>query len=208
MESAIIGFIGVIIGALTTVFKDYYFQKKKDEKDAKYLAALLSFELDRYASACADVVGDDGLCEGQPDPNGYYRVQVSIPVFEPLLIKGEWTALPQDIMYEVLDLPHKAEAANGKISSVFEFDNPPDFSSGFEERQFQYANLGINALMLADKLKTHAGFPKRADLRWSPMKYLVDQLSAIEKTRFEAAQRVRAIPNPSALLPLEAQTKS
>ncbi|QDC44765.1 hypothetical protein [Methylophilus medardicus] len=208
MESAIIGLLGVIIGALITVFKDYYFQKKKDEKDAKYLATLVSFELERYASACADVVGDDGLCEGQPDANGFNSVQVPVPKFEPLLIKGEWTALPQDIMYEVLDLPHKAEAANDKIRSVCEFDVPPDFSDCFEERQFQYANLGINALMLADKLKTHAGFPKRADVRWTPMQYLVEQLSAIEKARFEAAQRVRVIPTPSAPVPLETQSKS
>ncbi|PPC83169.1 MAG: hypothetical protein CTY38_04870 [Methylotenera sp.] len=189
MESAISGFVGVIIGALIAVFKEYYFQKKKDQKDARYLSALVSFELERYASLCADVVGDNGLCQGQPDERGYSRTQVNIPKFEPLLIKGEWTTLPTGLMYEILDLPHHAEVANSKIDSVFENDNPPDWSYGFEERQHQYANLGIKALMLSEKLKLQAGFPKRADNRWTPMNFMVERLSEIEKNRFEASQR-------------------
>jgi len=189
MESAIFGFLGVIIGSLIAVAKDYLFQKKKDEKDAKYLSALVSFELERYASLCADVVGDNGLCEGQPDERGYSRTQVDTPKFEPLLIKGEWTTLPPDLMYEILDLPHRAEVANIKIYSVFENDSPPDFSSAFEERQLQYANLGINALMLSDKLKLRAGLPSRIDNRWTPMDYMVERLSAIEKDRFDSTQR-------------------
>lgn len=194
MVTAIFGLLGVIVGGLIAVLKELHFKKMKDEKDAKYLSALVSFELERYASLCADVVGDNGLCQGQPDERGYSRTQVNLPKFEPLLIKGEWTTLPTDLMFEILDLPQKAEAADNKIDGVFENDSPPDWSYGFEERQLQYANLGIKALMLSEKLKLHAGFPNGTDNRWTPLNFMVERLTEIEKNRFEASQRVLAKP--------------
>ncbi|SDK08154.1 abortive infection protein, AbiV family [Methylophilus rhizosphaerae] len=111
MESAIFGFLGVIIGALIAVFKDYYFQKKKDEKNAKYLATVVLFELERYASACADVVGDNGLCEGQPDPNGYYTVQVPIP--KDAIYKMSWTKAVDEKLKNDLELTAHAAYDHG-----------------------------------------------------------------------------------------------
>lgn len=159
MESAIFGLAGVALGALLTVAKEWWFQRRRDRKDAEYLAIQVSCMLERYVSRCAEVVGDDGLCEGQPDENGCRRIQVSVPKFEPELAKVEWKSLPAALMYEVLDFPNKTEIASGSVNAAFEYGaTPPDFEEGFEERQYQFATLGIEASRLAKKCGTMSAY--------------------------------------------------
>lgn len=190
MESAIFGLIGVVIGGLLTVAKEWWFQNRKSRKDAEYLSIQVSGELERYVASCADVVGDDGLCEGRPDENGYRTSQVKPPEFDLKSFNVEWKSLPTNLMYEVLDFPYKAELASQSISAVFEFvSTPPDFWEGLEERQFQYATLGIAASQLATKLRSHVGLPARRVGDWNPVRYMEEQISAIELERAERAKR-------------------
>jgi hypothetical protein len=65
--SAIFGLVDVLLGSSLTVFKDSWFHRRKNRKDAEYLSIQISFELERYVAGCAEVVADDGLCDGQPD---------------------------------------------------------------------------------------------------------------------------------------------
>jgi hypothetical protein len=101
MESAVFGLLGVVIGSLLTVAKEWWFQNRKSRKDAEYLSIQVSCELERYAARCAEVVADDGLCEGRPDENGYCTPQVTPPEFDPRSFDVEWKALPASLMYEV-----------------------------------------------------------------------------------------------------------
>lgn len=190
MESAIFGLIGVALGALLTVVREWWFQNRKNRKDAEYLSILVSCELERYVACCAEVVGDDGLFEGQPDKNGYCTIQVEAPKFEPLALAVEWKSLPANLMYEILDFPYKAEVANRSVSGAFEYSaTPPDFEEGFEERQFQYAILGIVASQLVSKLRNYAGFPARSIGEWDPVRYMEEQKAAIEMRRSERYSR-------------------
>ncbi len=183
MESAIFGLIGVALGALLTVVREWWFQSRKDKKDAEYLSILVSCELERYAARCAAVVGDDGLCQGQPDKKGCSSIQVETPKFEPHAFSVEWKSLPANLMYEVLDFPYKAELANESVSAAFEYASPPDFMEGFEERQLQYACLGLAALKLVDKLHGYVGLAPRDIGEWNPAEYMEKHKADIESRR-------------------------
>lgn len=195
MESAIFGFVGVVIGGLLTVAKEWWFQHRKTRKDAEYLSIQVSCELERYVARCAEVIGDDGLCQGQPDENGYHTVQVAPPKFNPKSFNVEWRSLPADLMYEIIDFPYKAEVANQSVSVAFEYAaTPPDYREGFEERRFQYATLGIAASQLATKLRNHVGLPHRSVGDWDPVNNMIEQKSAIELLRAKRANR-HALPD-------------
>lgn len=190
MESAIFGLVGVALGALLAVAREWWFQRRKNRKDAEYLSILVSCELERYAARCAKVVGDDGLCEGRPNENGYNSIQVQTPKFEPHAVGVEWKSLPAGLMYEVLDFPYKAELAAQSVSSVFEYAaTPPDFSEGFEERQLQYACLGLAALELAKKLRNYVGIAPRDFGEWNPAEYMERHKADIELRRKENASK-------------------
>jgi hypothetical protein len=190
MESAIFGLVGVALGALLTVAKEWWFQNSKNRKDAEYLSIQVSCALEQYVARCAGVVADDGLCEGRPDEHGYRSCQVSPPKFEPESLKVEWKSLPANLMYEVLDFPYKAEVASQSVDGAFEYAaTPPDFDEGFEERQFQYATLGIAASKLAAKLRKHVKLPARSAGDWDTVRYMEEQKSAIELRRMERATR-------------------
>lgn len=195
MEAAIFGLIGVVLGALLTVAKDWWFQSRENRKDAEYLAIQVSCALEQYVGRCAEVVGDDGLSYGQPDENGYCRIQVAAPIFKPELLKVEWKSLPANLMYEVLDFPYKAEVANQSVDGAFEYAaTPPDFDEGFEERQFQFATLGIAASKLAAKLREHVGLPAKCVGDWNPVRYMEEQKTAIEQRRMERANNFHLEP--------------
>lgn len=190
MESAIFGLVGVALGALLAVAREWWFQNRKNRKDAEYLSILVSCELERYAARCAEVVGDDGLCEGRPDENGYSSIQVQTPKFEPHAVGVEWKSLPAGLMYEVLDFPYKAELAAQSVSAAFEYAaTPPDFSEGFEERQLQYACLGLAALELATKLRNYVGITPRDFGEWNPAEYMQRHKADIELRRKENASK-------------------
>lgn len=193
MESAIFGLLGVVLGVFLGVMKDWWFQHRKTRKDAEYLAIQVSCELEAYAARCAEVVGDDGLCYGQPDEDGYHRPQTEAPQFNPKSFHVEWKSLPAGLMYEVLDFPYKAEMAQRHVSAVFEYAGPPDFSEGFEDRQLQYAALGIAAAQLATKLRDHAGLPKRPiGEEWDPVCFMEEEKSKIELRKTRRLEKAQA----------------
>lgn len=190
MESAIFGLVGVVIGALLTIAKEWWFSLRKTKKEAEFLAIQVGCGFERYAAVCADVVADDGLCEGRPNDHGYHEIQVKSPKFEPESFDVEWKSLPAILMYEVLNFPYQAELAGREVSGAFEYAaTPPDFSEGFEERKFQYAKLGLMALDLAERLRAHAGLPAREKSENDVAEYLHRHKSDIETDRQERSKQ-------------------
>jgi len=142
--------------------------------------------LERYIAACAEVVADDG----QYNSEGRSCIQVSVPSFEPESLKVEWKALPANLMYEILNFPNYIETANCRIDSAFENASPPDYEEGFEERQYQYAQLGIRASKLASKLREYAKLPKREIGDWNPIQHMEDQKLDIDVRREKRAVEI------------------
>ena len=190
MESAIFGLVGVTLGALLSVAKEWWFQSKKSKKEAEFLSIQVACCLERYAAACADVVADDGLCEGRPNEHGYHEIQVVAPKFQPESFDVEWKSLPAILMYEILNFPYQADLAEREVSGAFEYAaTPPAFVEGFEERQLQYAKLGLSALHLAEKLRAYAGLPARERSENDMAEYLKRHKSDIETDRQERLKR-------------------
>ena len=144
--------------------------------------------MDRYVFRCSEVVTDDGLSQGQTDKNGYRVAQVKTPEFRPDTLSVEWRSIPVDLMYEILDLPYKAEVAAHIIDGASENADPPDFEDFFEERRLQYANLGLQAAAIADRLRKHANLPTRSIAHWDPIVWLREQKAAIEAARATRAK--------------------
>ncbi len=194
MDKAVFGLVGVALGVILTMLKEWWLQSRKNKKEAEYLAIQIISILDRYVASCSAVVGDDGTHHGQPDSNGYCKEQIPTPTFEPNLLKAEWKCLPANLMYEILMFPNKIEVANQYISATFEYSaSPPEYTEGFEERQWQYANLGIEAEILASKLRKHVGLPARKVSEWDPVAYMRERKKDIEEQRERLAAQHKSM---------------
>jgi hypothetical protein len=195
MDKAIIGLVGVALGVLLGILKDWIFQKAKRKKEYEYLAIRVACELDRFVYRCVDVAHDDGTSYGQYDKDGCARIQVTPPEFNPNDLDVDWRSLPSNLMYEILNLPNKIEIANEAISSVFDHvAGPPYYEEGFEARQLHYSELGLLAMGLAERLRKYAKLPAfEAPENWSPSEMLSDkkkQIIKIQEERYRAQDKL------------------
>ena len=189
LAPAIFGLLGVFVGAVLATLKELWFGYRNDGKNARYLAVQVVGQLDRYVFACSEVVTDNGLSQGQRDAQGFLVAQVQTPKFNPESFNVEWRSIPVDLMYEILDLPYKAEVAAHIIEGASENSNPPDFDDFFEERQLQYSELGLQAAAIANRLRKLAKLPERSVAHWDPIEWMKKYKSDIEKLRNERAKK-------------------
>ncbi|HTV86969.1 MAG TPA: hypothetical protein VME63_16335 [Dyella sp.] len=189
METAIFGLIGVVVGAFLTIIKEWWFKAKEKEKNAEYLAILITSMLERFVVGCAEVVADDGLYHGQLNSQGERETHTVPPTFDPLSIQVEWKALPANLMNDLLSFPLEIESARTQIDGALEFvSSPPDYEEFFEERQYQYALLGLRASKLSAQLRAHVRLPSRQGGGHSPVSYMQTQLEEIDRRRAEHAK--------------------
>jgi hypothetical protein len=162
MSEAVIGLIGVMVGALITGASEFWKERRTRKKNAEYLAIRIVSLLDRYVEGCTEVAGDDGLCQGQPDEDGCRRIQVEVPELHIQLIDVDWRSIPATLMYQILSFPNKIDAANHRIHGEFEHaSSPPDYEEGFEERRYQYALLGLAWQLRAWPMNFEQGMESR-----------------------------------------------
>ncbi|CAH1387843.1 hypothetical protein [Candidatus Nitrotoga sp. M5] len=193
MDKAAYVLVGVVIGVILNTVKEWWFQRRKSRKDLEYLTIRIACFLDTFVNACADVVADDGLSYGQPGTDGCRSIQVEAPNFDPLTFDVEWKSLSAKLMYEVLNFPNLIKTSNHLIAGAFEFAaSPPDYEEGFEERQFQYANIGLKAHDLSKKLRKVGGLPsleKPTPEEWSPVQFMVEKIAKIHDLKEQRAAR-------------------
>jgi hypothetical protein len=189
MESAIFGLVGVVVGSLLTVGKEWWFKRAERRKNTEYLAAQIGCLLDQFVDQCCDVVNNNGTVHGQPDPDGHFNPQFELPDFLPLSVPVDWKSLPGPLMYVLLRFPREIGTARHSIASTFEFvANPLDCAEGFEERQMQFAALGIKAGDLATALRKEAGFASESPSEWDPVGHLRRVKTSMEKSRMAREQ--------------------
>lgn len=180
MIEAAIGFVGVIVGALMTWLQAIWSENKKRKETRNYIAILIIFILDRFIQGCVDVVSDSGF----PDKDGRLVPQFSTPNIDFESLKADWKVFPNDLIYEILDLPNKIETADHTISSVVEFvAGPPDYEEFYEARQIEYSNLGIIAHKIATKLRSQNNLPSRDYENWDPIEFLKKKNQEIKQNR-------------------------
>lgn len=195
-EKYFFGLVGIVLGsflsAIFSIARELYAEIRSKKKEAEYLAIRMVCIFDYFAEGCATVVGDDGLCHGQTDAEGYSRIQVPSPELDVQLKDVDWKSFPHKLMYEILYFPNLIKDAESYISSTFEYAaSPPDFSEGFEERQYQYAKLGIRASELTTKLRAKYRIPKNHSSNWDIAEYMLKEKGKIDQLRLkrEAAHK-------------------
>ena len=177
--SATSGLAGVIVGTVLPWFRDRWNNKRQ----ARYLAIRVVCVLDEFQEQCTSVVGDDGVCFGQRDAEDYLEPQVAQPKGLPLPSDVDWRSIDHGLMYKILAFPSRIEGENRSISFAAEHSFPPDYDEFFEERQYRYACLGLDAAALTQTLRTTYGIPPQEFGDWDSVGYLTDEKTKIEKQR-------------------------
>jgi hypothetical protein len=186
MESAVFGLIGVIVGSAITAVKEWWFQRSKEQKTMHRAAAMLVPHLDAFVAACARIANDDGTDRTRPGDEAPKAEREPKPKFDPTHLKIEWQSLPATVLYRALDLPHRVELTERVVAAAFAegafYRIPVD---GFDERQYQYAGLGLEVAALAEETRSLAKLPKRPEGKWDPFSYMLRRRREIERDRQE-----------------------
>jgi len=133
-------------------------QQKEEDKQSReryFIATELVFLLERFAEGCARVATDDG----EDDPHGERQTTTEYPVLAFTGVEGDWRALSALLMFRIRELPVLQDEARRMIAGVGEYDSFPDYRYYFHERQYQYARLGLKAIIQARRLRKSAHLP-------------------------------------------------
>ncbi|WP_285142999.1 hypothetical protein [Serratia ureilytica] len=159
----IITAVASIGAALGGVGLTHHFTRKREEKAAAakqaserlYIAMELVFLLEQFAEGCAQVATD----YGELDEHEEYSPEEPEPELTVLDVSGDWRTLPPLLMYRVRELPVLQSEARRDIAAASEYSYAPYYSQYFQERQYQYARLGLKALILSRRLRKLACLP-------------------------------------------------
>lgn len=194
MTEAVFGLIGVLIGVFSTWGQSWWSESRSTGRAAHYLAVRVVCVLDQYVERCAEVVSDDGLSFGQRNPDGCLEPQVPLPGPPMFPEDVDWKSIGHDLMYRLLSMPAEVEEADqaiGFVRSVVAF--PPDYDEFFEERSYQYGQIGLKASALADELRKIYSIPQRELGDWNPLEKLSEAIKEVEETRQKRADSTRVL---------------
>ncbi|UCQ13141.1 hypothetical protein [Edwardsiella tarda] len=129
---------------------------KKADEERLFISTELVFVLERFVEDCAKIVIDDG----EENADGEYYPTTSTPSGLKLgEISGNWRVLSSRLMYRIHELPVLLNEAERRIVYTTDISTPPRHTEFFQERQYQYARLGIKALFLSIRLRRLVGLP-------------------------------------------------
>ena len=190
---AVIGLVGVIVGASITWMQTWWTHKQEQEKSANYLAIRVVNTLRQYLYKCWLVAEDDGLSQGERDPDGCLVPQAKDPgpIHYPEDI--DWKSIDSKLAYQLLTLPQMAESAERAIAGSIEFGSgPPDYEEVFEERHLQYSMIGLKVLFLESELCKVYKIPKENSLEeWDPSAAFQKTIQSIENAQIERTESQR-----------------
>ena len=155
MKEALIGFSGVIIGAIIAPTIEFLRAFHQQKRKARYLAVRVICILDNYIEKCHEVTHDDGLDEYQmPDEDGCRSPRIPEPSEPTYPADIDWKSIDHNLSYEILSFGRHIKQADECIKVVSDYvAGPPDYEEYFDERQYRYALLGQKAMNLANCLR-------------------------------------------------------
>lgn len=192
--SALIGGIsGIACAAITAWMTNRYHRKQKvadKAKNAAYLTSKIAPALRDYAADCFLVSYDDGHSEGQPaGKDGTATITVKSPTFIPSNFSVEWTSLQSNLMIDVLTFQEHSREEASMLNDFHCYYDPPDHKKFFLDRQHIYAQLGIQALSLSERLYEHT--QTSPNMRGSELKKLLsDRLEEVNTLRSRREKRM------------------
>ncbi len=127
---------------------------------AVYVAVRLIGVLDDFARGCLDIVKDDGEYVMEDHGQEERHPTASYPTLT-LPQDVDWKTVTTAFMYRALGMPSQIDAARRSITLSSEYSWPPDYEEVFEQRQSEYAKLGLVALSLSEDLRQHYKVPEK-----------------------------------------------
>jgi hypothetical protein len=182
VESAIFGLLGVITGSLLATAKEWFFEHRKSQKDAEYLAILVSRELQRFRTACGKVAQEYYQRDHDPEYGFHGSAIGTNPEFKPESIDVNWKSIPPRITDEIFFIPTEIETMHRYVDFMLDVGGL-DISDYDEELAFRFAGLGVKAIALAHKLRKTVGLPADKFSRKDGDDWLAEQVRDMEAKR-------------------------
>ncbi|AGN88256.1 hypothetical protein [Enterobacter sp. R4-368] len=159
--------------ALFGVRMTHYFTGKREREAAEkkikqarqFISIELVFLLEKFAESCSDVAADLGEDEDEDkDIDGEFLQHTFVPTvdFPDLSFKdvsGDWQVLDVRLMYRIRELVVLQKEAHKDIAVAGYAAPDGERKEYFRERRYQYARLGLKAIIQARRLRKMAGFP-------------------------------------------------
>lgn len=148
-----------------TLKREKQASEEKLNRERYFIATELVFLLEQYAEESARVAAD----AGDDNPQTEREPTVDYPTLTLTAVSGDWRTLSGSLMYRIRQLPVLQNEAMRTIAGKGAFDHPPFYSDYFRERQYQFARLGVKAVILAMRLRKSVGLPESClhDTQWS-----------------------------------------
>ncbi|MEQ0277561.1 hypothetical protein [Klebsiella sp. CN_Kp100] len=194
----IITAVSSVGAALGGVYLAHYFTRRREERavaakqvsERLFIATELVFLLEQFAEGCTRLATDSG----EQNPEGEYTPTENLPELIITNISGDWRTLPPRVMYRIYELPVLQNEVRRHVAAFYEhYWEPPNHSRYFRERQFQYARLGLKAVILARRLRKLVSLPgtRLEATEWSAQPVLWGVWRKKRKERTEAEIRRR-----------------
>jgi len=158
--TAVAAILAVILTHRYTHWRDKQAAVQKLKRERLFIAAELIILLDQYAEGCAHVADDKGevvhVSGKQPEraPVAGYPAP---PDFDK--VAGDWSSLLARHMFRIRELPLRQAGAMRAIDDAREHDSPGDYPAYFRERQYEFARLGLRAIIETRYLRELCDLP-------------------------------------------------
>lgn len=173
MLGAIFGLIGVLVGSGISWFRDYWTDKKANDKNARYLAIRVVCILDKFLEDYGYLVKERWGSFEEQTIQGYLSAHVESPGPPVFPADVDWKSIDHELMYNILAFASEVEAGDRIIKATEDVAQPPHFEDWFNERKFHYSRFGLIAYKLSKDLcvkydirqKDYKGYDPEADLK-------------------------------------------
>lgn len=192
MTEAIFGLVGVLIGSGLTWFQTYWVNKKESERAARYLAIRIVCILDQFMELCAEVVREDGLRFGQPDPEGFKVPNIQAPDAPVYPDDVDWKSIEHELMYKILAFPSEVKGSERVIIDMWDISQGIDYLHWYSERAYWYSSYGLQAYRLSRELALKYGIKSKTYPAWDPEKEFTEKH---QRFAMERGQRLASYHN-------------
>lgn len=171
--------LGVIVGSMLTIAKDWFFNWRSQKPIKNYSAIRVACVLQIFIKKCFDVVHDDGY----PLEDDRLEPEVETPRSPEFPDDIDWKLFDPKLVYQILTLPARMDDAKETIAFIAtEIAGPPYYEEFFEARKYHYSQLGVEAYQVTQKLIQD--FKLNKD--FGPSSQIVEKFQSIIKSYREA----------------------
>lgn len=188
--------LGAVLGALITQGVTVYLAKRKETSARSYLVARITTRLEAFASDCLLVARDFGTVD--PESMGEIDCVLTseLPSLDLESQPVDWSVILHPTLRDLLRLPIKVAAACAKVTDAanLEEPDPPYHLYYYHTRQTCYAELGIEACELADRLRSLLKRSSNSPGDSAPLPSLREALSVSKRRWLEWQKQGGQVP--------------